>query len=411
MASPQRPSAPFIKTAKAGEARLKLIGHFQQGDVPVYGNSATVTGVVEVLKPDSVTAVEVKIEGRLKLHEIAEGGSETAKLSDISITLWSKSQQAPQCPPSLPFTIPLPGTFTHDGDTYPLPPTFETKLPGMPGFTASIDYRMTAVLSRPSTSRVLAKASLFGSSGPLTLSTPFIYQPRTRPSQSLPQPLAVSPQSGFLPSPDWRCFQTIIKAKAAGRDDIHVKFYIPISRIFHYGSKIPFHVQYESTSFSLAGFLPYGPTSQGPPSRRMTKIEVTRQTVVDVRNADMAETKTDIWRLDKIGEGTFIHTADGPTWIGFNGSIDINSSHTVPTFRAAGLTIKDSVVFTMTPLEPHKCPWRELRIVVPIRLTTDAWSPLGVPAGGSLGVSEYSIPSTPSEEEMLHTPPTLAYAL
>lgn len=90
---------------------------------------------------------------------------------------------------------------------------------------------------------------------------------------------------------------------------------------------IPFHVTLESSAYSLAAFMPYGPTpSLLSPTKQHTRIQLLRQSVVDVRYALRARrwcvralshlthdcrntvvfgTKTDIWRVRCIGTGSF----------------------------------------------------------------------------------------------------------
>lgn len=63
-------------------------------------------------------------------------------------------------------------------------------------------------------------------------------------------------------------------------------------------------------------------------------------------------------------------------------------------FKAGGLTVKDCILFSMTPPEAQKAPFIELRQVVPIRLTTDVFSADGTGIGSNYrSESEYSVPS------------------
>ncbi len=87
-----------------------------------------------------------------------------------------------------------------------------------------------------------------------------------------------------------------------------------------------------------------------------------RQVTVDVRHAMISNTKTDIWRVDSIGEGRFRHAVrifsicdseglrsiphaaqgDGPTWVSFNGEIMVDDSgedRSVQSRRAEGLKV------------------------------------------------------------------------
>lgn len=62
-----------------------------------------------------------QIEGRLRLKEIAEGGTATASLVLDTATLWFKDRVNPTCPTSLNFSLALPLTFEYEGQTYVSP--------------------------------------------------------------------------------------------------------------------------------------------------------------------------------------------------------------------------------------------------------------------------------------------------
>lgn len=96
-----------------------------------------------------------QIEGALKLKEIAEGGTNTSSLCLDVKTLWNKDINGGECPTVLPFSLTLPGTFWDGKASYPLPPSFEAHLSGLPGFRANIEYSVSAVVTR-------SKLSLFG---------------------------------------------------------------------------------------------------------------------------------------------------------------------------------------------------------------------------------------------------------
>lgn len=57
---------------------------------------------------------------------------------------------------------------------------------------------------------------------------------------------------------------------------------------------------------------------------------------------------------------------------------------------------QDFIELTMIPPDPHKAPFVEMRLVVPVRLTTDVWST----DGAGMIVDEFTSPPTPP-----HGPP------
>lgn len=182
-----------------------------------------------------------------------------------------------------------------------------------------------------------------------------------------------------------------------------VKLYLPASRIFCIHESIPFHVMFSSSATSLAAFMPLGPVVTTSLKTPHTKIQLLRQTTVDVRNALILGTRTDIWRVDCIGEGAFRHAGDGGAhWTAFSGDIYISPEIKIGGFKAGGFSIKDCVVLTMTPPDLSKSPFKELRLAVPVRLATDPYLRHG---SGSAGLSEYTgPPSINSSDEFGATP-------
>lgn len=89
-----------------------------------------------------------QLEGTLKLEEVAEGGKYSTTLCLDVKTLWNKDHNAGPCPNSLPFSLSLPFTFTDDKAEYALPPSYQVNLDGVPGFFASIDYSVSAVVNK-----------------------------------------------------------------------------------------------------------------------------------------------------------------------------------------------------------------------------------------------------------------------
>ncbi|KAI0354874.1 hypothetical protein OH77DRAFT_367419 [Trametes cingulata] len=386
----RRPAGDFVKQSRSGNVSLRLFAQDDNVSLPVYGCGAAVEGAVNLSKTDGVTCVEVKIEGTMRIQEVAEGGATTHKLCLSKVTLWSKDSDQEPCPPSLQFSLTLPMTFSDGKDIYPLPPTHDVHLSGVPGFNATIEYGVSATVTK-------GKASALLRIGNSTVSTPFIYYPRSRPALPLPESMSLD-SFYFIDSPDWRCWETSMKARTKGGKDIHCQLYLPASRVFSITQPIPFHIMFSSTALSLAAYLPYGPTANIlAPNKQFTHLRVIRQSVVDVRNAMVLGTKTDMWRVDTIGEAEFRHSGDGPDWLAFAGEIRVDEQVKVGGFKAGGLTVKDFIEFSMTPPDPPKAPFSQMRLVIPIRLTTDPWSMEDFML--EVADTELSAPSTPLEPQ------------
>ncbi|KAH0585927.1 hypothetical protein H2248_007214 [Termitomyces sp. 'cryptogamus'] len=384
-----------LKKSRNSDAQLRLVTQDNSITFPTYGEQGCVEGVLKLFKVDSVVSVDVKIEGRLLLKEIAEGGTTSAKLCLATDVLWQKDSTSTPCPKSLPFSLYLPSTLTLENKTYPLPPTFDVKLSGLPGFHATIDYTVIATITKPqpipTPSRLPVKSTVL--SGFTTVSTPFKYYPRSRPETPLPSPLVLS-HSGLVDARDWTCHQSEIRSKDKGLESIRTKFYLPTSCTFCISQPIPFYVTFESSSDSLTSFLPLS-TAGSIKRDQSTHVQLMRQSTVDVRNAVIAGTKTDIWRIDCIGEGSFRHVADGPTWTAFSGNITIDETVHVTGFRVAGLSVKDCIIFSISPPD-RRSPFAELRQTVPVKLTTDPWvaDSTDIQIMHHTDLSEYSLSST-----------------
>ncbi|KAJ3504111.1 hypothetical protein NLJ89_g8111 [Agrocybe chaxingu] len=367
-----RPSGTFIKELKGGGVRLRLTMQEDNAPLPIYGSGSQVEGYVDLSKLEGITSVEVKIEGRLLLKEIAEGGTSTARLCLNTALLWCKDPVNTVCPSSLHFSLGFPSSFSYEDKTFPLPPTFDVKLSGLPGFVATIDYSVTAVVAKPNSAHIpnVKSKKLRIHIGSTVVSTPLIYYPRNRPASPLPL-LLQHLHSGFQVTPDWKAVETILRSKSA---------------------PVPFHLTLHSSAVSLATYLPMSPTAKTLSPRKVTRVQLMRQTTVDVRNTVIAGVKTDMWRVDCIGEGAFKHAGDGPTWIAYTGEIVIDETVKVPGFKAAGLSVKDCILFTVNPLDPSKSPFGEVREVIPVRLATEPWTP-----NGAGMVSDFTMNPSPKQ--------------
>ncbi|KAJ7926869.1 hypothetical protein B0H13DRAFT_1474855, partial [Mycena leptocephala] len=312
----------FIVTSSNGNAKMRITAQEDEIDLPVYGTDDVVAGTIEVTKTENISSVDVTVEGRVKVHEL---GRTEATISVGPVKLWIKADDNAVCPSSLSFSVMLPTTFQEDGRSYPLPPSHFAHLEGVPGFDADINVsaqRSLVVSSRMSElfpPRFETKVEIsFG-----TFSTPFVYQPRSRPAHPIPAPLDCN-NAGFIARQEWKMYSSVLKAhpNERGLQDIVVKFYILKSRIFWVGEAIPFHITFEGTSDSLAGFMPYCPTGE----LNITRFQLIRQSCADVRHADLLRTvvhniKTNRWRRDSFGEGVFRPAAEA--WMSFSGEIPI----------------------------------------------------------------------------------------
>ncbi|KAJ7167778.1 hypothetical protein C8R46DRAFT_1350721 [Mycena filopes] len=338
----------FTTAAKhASEVALHLSAQHAGIDLPVYGAAGVVEGAVEIFKTEHISAVEVKVEGLLRLIETAEDGRSDTTLVSETAVLWTQEANNSVCPLTLPFSVTLPTTFKEDGETYLLPPTYFVELPGMPGFSATVEYSISAIVHKhPS---ILHPAPLLHH-GNVTVSTPFIYRPRTRAVHPIPPPLKYKDEA-FIDDPDWQLHQSIIKARAGSSnflEDITTKFYLPGSGIFWGSGTVPFHLTLASDAATLAAFqnLPTTGNAGNPPG---TQVYLVRQSMVHIRGTAIPEAKIDMWHHEYIGEGTFRLVGTSPTSLAYSGEIKMVSPVQVGGFKSGGLSVQDFVVLLVTP--------------------------------------------------------------
>ncbi|EIM85917.1 uncharacterized protein STEHIDRAFT_157447 [Stereum hirsutum FP-91666 SS1] len=392
------PVADVVKQNKSGTISLRLTQAQRiEGDNPVYGARGPVEGTVELSRTDGVVYVAAKIEGVLKLKEVAAGGTTTLVLCDETAFLWRKGIDDGPCPIHLPFSVVLPATFADEKGSYPLPPTYEAHLSGLPGFQANVQYSVTAVASRSRNTRL--------NIGAISVSTPFVFHPRSRPSLPIPPPLSRSHvRPGLDITPQWKSHESVITSRVPGSRDILCTLYLPKSQVFCIKETIPFHVSFVSSAMSLASLLPYVPTNTPANTNRYTRIQLLRQTSVDAKNDYVpAGTKTEMWRVASLGEGSFWRTSDGPDWITFSGELKVSPNVQLGGFKAGGLWVKDCIVFSISPPDSLKGPIGDLREVYPIRLVTDPWE-----SGPRAGMIQRE--SSAGSDESTYEQPYLAYA-
>ncbi|KAF7355546.1 hypothetical protein MSAN_01471700 [Mycena sanguinolenta] len=362
------PTGNFIKSSKNGNAKLRLTAQESNIDLPVYGTGGVVEGTIELTKTENISTVEITVEG---------GGHTETTLCLDTVLLWIKDGNNPVCPPALPFSLTLPTTFQYNGRSYPLPPSHTIKLKGLPGFYATIDYSVSAVINKPNSVPnivPLVKSKKLGINiGSTTLSTPFIYYPRTRPAAPIPVPLQRI-EGGFIESPEWRKYESVLKASPkAGAQDIYCKVYVPASRIFCASQAIPFHVTFESTAYSLAAFLPYGPTTSNSGKMRPTRIQLMRQSTVDVRGGYFYEKfEKNRYMACRLYRGRDVQARRRRR------NMDV-------ILGIPGLSVMDVT----------KSPFVGIREVIPARLTTDAYTEDG---RGITARQSFSVPPSPEEE-------------
>ncbi|TBU27194.1 hypothetical protein BD311DRAFT_402452 [Dichomitus squalens] len=366
-AAPHAESAPNLPRLERGSTSghyvkhsskltLLLSGQREGTSIPHYSNGDTIEGILAIARPEGVLALDVKIEGRTYVEEVAGGGTVSVKTINDKIYSWSASNSEP-FPPRASFRYTLPSTYRDSsvGKDYPLPPSYTAELYGIPGFTVKIAYAVVVnltVLREPSTLwRGVSKWVCSGvpiptvggadraanvgsdpSSSALPhacrVRVPFRYSHRTRPTLS--PPFSRNPQRTETP----QCPRTLWTFKLRGRKadvpGIKVDLYLPCSAVCCSQEPIPFHITLFADEGTLepfaeyrpmpSSFLPLSPSSSNlnapfesvqtqlssrkAAHRCPLKIKVQRTTIVDASSAGLGLTmQSPSYALGSTGSG------------------------------------------------------------------------------------------------------------
>lgn len=137
-----------------------------------------------------------------------------------------------------------------------------------------------------------------------TVSTPFIYHPRSAPARGIPPrlvPRSASP--GLHVTPEWRVNESFIASRLPGTSrgilckvrfhlpsppqrstDPSRKFYTPASHVLCMRRAIPYHISFTGPTLALTTLITYMPSRTGAAAvRACSRIQLIRQTTVDVK--------------------------------------------------------------------------------------------------------------------------------
>lgn len=152
-------------TANSTAATLTLADQPIDAELPTFGRQTDVRGSVTLHSTEGIVSVTLKVSsyflsfflsqwslvslqlhGYVKCKTIAEIGSSETVVLNLPVVLW-QARDGSTCPNILPFEIQLPSTYTWNGETGVLPPTFEYTFydvqGGTPGLKAKVKYEIS----------------------------------------------------------------------------------------------------------------------------------------------------------------------------------------------------------------------------------------------------------------------------
>ncbi|KIJ53519.1 hypothetical protein M422DRAFT_25386 [Sphaerobolus stellatus SS14] len=366
-------------TVKLGTAATLSLSEQPAGvELPIYGRRTDVKGHLTLHSTEDITKVALRLHGYVKCKTIAEYGEANIIVLDAPTILWEGTNGS-SCPNILPFEIPLASTYAgSNGQSEAMPPSFEYIFydvqGGTPGLKFKVKYEIQLEIEHGHNS---IKDKLTSTH----LGTPFIYHPRTRPAT---RPSRV-PSSLFESVMDRRV------GKSKDEDPIVWKLRLPPPGTYSLTQTIPFRVSV--TSRSSSQITPFAPSNKR--ERAIIRVYVLRQVSIKVNNVDL-------WRSYIIGEGQlkYVPTIDG-IWLknvtrpkkGSNdslassselegwaaheweGEVKTDKEISVGGFKIGDMSVKDFIVLSVIPPNPHSGHLLEVKRVIPIQLTTDEYDP------------------------------------
>ncbi|KAF8527581.1 hypothetical protein BU17DRAFT_81783 [Hysterangium stoloniferum] len=376
---PPNSNGTRVWTKKAGTITLSLPHQPVHAELPVYGRETDIQGYLTLESTHHAVAVTVKLHGYVKCKTIAEIGQSNFVVLDLPVVLWRKDSGIP-CPNVLPFQITLPSTYSSNGRSGPMPPsfayTFYDLQGGTPGLKAKIKYEIIVEIDHVHT-------TLKDKLGP-ALSTEFTYLPRTRPARAP----SSTPSSVFKATMERR-----VGGKSRFQDPIVWKLCLPPPGTYAIAQSIPFRVSVACRTSSL--LAPFAPSNK---DNCAIRVYVLRQVSINVNSVPL-------WRSYVIGEGklTYASAPDDTMWLknvlksekgdsesmgsdsehegwashNWTGAVKINDGISVGGFQIENMAVKDFFVLSAVPPNPRLGELLEAKRVVSIQLTTEAYSAEG----------------------------------
>ncbi|KAF8491182.1 hypothetical protein F5888DRAFT_1620287 [Russula emetica] len=310
---------PYVKHGSG--ITVILSGHKAGTSLPLYPSGSSISGVVVLSKLESIESLDVKLEGSISVREIQAGFRNNTVFSSDRLMSWNATST--NLPDEFSFRHVVP-TFSPDGRL--LPPTFDSRVTGIPGFRVSVKWAISVTVTRTR-------------SNPLSLfrrTTRCIYLPHSQ----------ITPMTKAIP------FRIVLSAP-----DAYLKPFI--------------------TTPSHCSFLTMGgeTTPATDPTDELVSVRLVRRIGADPRETGVVvvgELTTSCTRRGaQLAEGALGKAEIGHGMISWWGEVRVRpGSVSAGGFDADGLVVRDELVLTLNArgVQTHAFPFRQ---AVPIRLTTD----------------------------------------
>ncbi|KAH8085415.1 hypothetical protein BXZ70DRAFT_559721 [Cristinia sonorae] len=350
-------------------------------DQPMYTCGSAIEGILAVPRPSGLQSIDIKVEGRVRLREMAGNGSFNATLLDDLVYSWDAQQFLP-FPSKVSFRYVLPTHYlsTLNGQRERLPPSYSAHVQGIPGAQVSVAYCVTVYMKH---TRDMSEWWRSGS----RIKIPFHFKTLTRPERNGPFPPALM-KSPTIPK---TLFKSTLRSRRRSSPDLDIQLFLPSSRTCAIREPIDFFITIYGDDESLGPFISYQPVASSfhpispvhitslsglhaqfkpkpPPPLPPIRVKIQRRTVVDIKLPGN-EHSVNTTRVLALG---MIHTCTrGAKSVTWSGTITLPPTVQCGGFAASGITVTDTMVLNISqPDAPHTkyMPFSE---VIPMRFTTE----------------------------------------
>ncbi|EMD39777.1 hypothetical protein CERSUDRAFT_92265 [Gelatoporia subvermispora B] len=388
------PPAPSARTSPthfvkhSSRVTLLLSGQEEGTAIPIYNSGSTIDGILATPRSSGLLSLVVKIEGVMKLKEVAGSGASESDIISSTVFVWD-SQRHASFPSKVSFRYTLPTHYadSRSGTRFLLPPTYNSHLCGIPGFTVDVSYHIVVNITQ-----TRDKSTFWQKSS--SLRVPFIVRTLTCPIVPGPFPLM---SKSSAPSPQTLFTGFAIQPRRRENMPIKVQIFLPSAQICSMKEPIPFFITlfgdedmlepFAAWHPSASSFHPISPTPysagalqqqlflrsghvQAPP----IKVHLQRTTLVDAGVDSSCFTKvlskSYMMSTKAVGQGAVHHASVGRGALTWAGTIILPSDKLCGGFLAQGLRVSDSIVFSISAPD---CGYSSFCESVPVRLTTESY--------------------------------------
>ncbi|KIP06691.1 hypothetical protein PHLGIDRAFT_128118 [Phlebiopsis gigantea 11061_1 CR5-6] len=370
---------------------LLLSGQEEGVSEPVYCNGATIEGILAVPRPAGLLRLEVKVEGQIRLKELAGSGAFESEIINDTVFAWDAECNA-TFPAKVTFRYTLPTRYTHapTDEEFRLPPSYQAHLSGVPGFRVGISYAVVVHIT-------LNRSKMNWWRKGTRLRVPFVYRELSRPS--LAGPFSARPMK-TLTSPR-TVFKYLVESRRGSHENIELELYIPNSQVCSMRDPIPYVVtifareeilsKYTTFRSSLESFHPMDSPSPDVPNSEQpqffgclmshsspVRLQVLRKTHVDVLAASVGASvatgeRTDITASKCIASGVVYGASREYSSVVWSGTIVVPEKVRCGGFGAKGIVVSDSLMLTLVHPSALRASYVDFSAMIPIRLTTETY--------------------------------------